>query len=386
MSGGMTVVGGAVIKSWSNRQATVALSSGEAEFYSAGKAAAKLIGIKSMMRDMGWDADIKLHVDVTVAVEGGPHEHREGIQGAVGGIGRHHRGRGEAHGPQHRDPGRHLGLAPVAVDLEDGCPEGAVPAGGSGHDQPKRRRGERGLRQAEAEDRHVYFEQGGERRCADGHFGRVGWHDDHDHDHDDYEISAIGQHTQCYNCGGWGHMSRECPSEKKGKEKGKDFGKGGKDFGKGGKDYGKGGKDSGKGGKDSGKGYQGACFNCGKVGHKAWECRSRRQVGAVDEENYGNDEGEVQAGAVEIGTIWNIGGVEIHKVQKMEAENDPKTKAIEIKLDSGAGAGCWPAKLLKNISMKEKDKGVRFKAANGTELKYYGTMNIKFQSEGGSAT
>ena len=94
--------------------------------------------------------------------------------------------------------------------------------------------------------------------------------DDHDHDHDDYEISSIGQHTQCYNCGGWGHMSRECTSEKKGKGKGKD--------------YGKGGKDSGKGGKDSGKGYQGACSNCGKVGHKGWECRSRRQVGAVDEE------------------------------------------------------------------------------------------------------
>ena len=98
--------------------------------------------------------------------------------------------------------------------------------------------------------------------------------------------------------------------------------------------------------------------------------------------NYGNDEGEVQAGAVEIGTIWNIGGVDINKVQKMEAENDPKTKAIEITLDSGGGASCWPAKLLKKITMKEKDKGVRFKAANGTEPKYYGTKNIKFQSEG----
>ena len=31
--------------------------------------------------------------------------------------------------------------------------------------------------------------------------------------------------------------------------------------------------------------------------------------------------------------------------------------------------------------MKEKDKGVSFKAANGTELNYYGTKNIKFQSE-----
>ena len=184
--------------------------------------------------------------------------------------------------------------------------------------------------------------------------GRVGCHENHDHDHDDYEISAIGQHTQCYNCGGWEHVSRECPSEKKGKEKGKDFGKGG--------------EDSSKGGKDSGKGYQGACFNCGKVGHKVWECRSRRQVGAVDEENYGNDEG--------------IGGVEINKVQKMEVQNDPKTKAIEISLDSGAGPSCWPAKLLKKITMKEKDKGVRFKAANGTEFKYYGTKNIKFQSEG----
>ena len=102
----------------------------------------------------------------------------------------------------------------------------------------------------------------------------------------------------------------------------------------------------------------------------------------MDEENYVNDEGELQAGAVEIGTIWNIGGVEINKVQKMEVENDPKTKAIEITVGSGAGASCWPAKLLKNIPMKEKDKGVRFKAANGTVLKYYGTKNIKFQSEG----
>ena len=49
--------------------------------------------------------------------------------------------------------------------------------------------------------------------------GRVGWHDDHDHDHDDHEISAIGQHTQCYNWGGWGHVSQECPSKKKSKGK-----------------------------------------------------------------------------------------------------------------------------------------------------------------------
>ena len=40
MSGGLITLGDSVIKSWANRQASVALSSGEAEFYAAGKAAA----------------------------------------------------------------------------------------------------------------------------------------------------------------------------------------------------------------------------------------------------------------------------------------------------------------------------------------------------------
>ena len=55
-------------------------------------------------------------------------------------------------------------------------------------------------------------------------------------------------------------------------------------------------------------------------------------MGAVGE---GNDEGEVQAGAVEIGTIWNIRGAEVNKVHKMEVVNDSKTKAIQITVDSG---------------------------------------------------
>ena len=77
----------------------------------------------------------------------------------------------------------------------------------------------------------------------------------------------------------------------------------------------------------------------------------------MDEENYGNDEGEVQAGAVEIGTIWNIGGVEINKVQKMEAQNDPKTKAIEITLDSGAGASCWPCEVAQEHPREGEGQG-----------------------------
>lgn len=65
-SGGV-VLGWSVLKSWSNRQAKVALSSGEAEFHSASKAAAELLAIRSMMRDLGWDVGLKLLVDASVA-------------------------------------------------------------------------------------------------------------------------------------------------------------------------------------------------------------------------------------------------------------------------------------------------------------------------------
>ena len=44
--------------------------------------------------------------------------------------------------------------------------------------------------------------------------GRVEWHDDHDHDHDDCETTAIGQHTQCYNCGGWAANVARVPVRK----------------------------------------------------------------------------------------------------------------------------------------------------------------------------
>jgi hypothetical protein len=216
-------------------------------------------------------------------------------------------------------------------------------------------------------------------------------------DYEEYEVGAVGWNSQCYNCSGYGHLSRDCPSEKKGKGnmkgdgkgKGITYGKGGGNtYGKGGgKDVGKGGgKDSGKGGKSMGKGYQGTCFNCGKLGHKAWECRGGRQVGAVDEEDDEYEEVRaVQAGSVEIGTVWNIGGVEccVDKVEPMMVDEAPKTKKIEITVDSGAGASCWPSRLLKKVPMMAKDKGVRFRAANGTELKYYGTKNIQFQATGG---
>lgn len=65
---GLVTLGIAVLRSWSIRQATVALSSGEAEFHSASKAAAEMLGMRSMMGDLGWKASrLNLHVDARVA-------------------------------------------------------------------------------------------------------------------------------------------------------------------------------------------------------------------------------------------------------------------------------------------------------------------------------
>ena len=54
VSGGILVLNGCAVKCWSNKQATVALSTGEAELYAATKAAAEVLGFVSLMSDLGW--------------------------------------------------------------------------------------------------------------------------------------------------------------------------------------------------------------------------------------------------------------------------------------------------------------------------------------------
>ena len=54
---------GACLKRWSTTQDSVALSSGEAEYYAAVKGAAEGLAIQAMCRDLGIELKIVLHTD-----------------------------------------------------------------------------------------------------------------------------------------------------------------------------------------------------------------------------------------------------------------------------------------------------------------------------------
>ena len=60
--------GSHVIKSWSSTQAVIALSSGEAEYYSMVKGASVGIGIHAMMREIGTVVHLGLRCDASAAI------------------------------------------------------------------------------------------------------------------------------------------------------------------------------------------------------------------------------------------------------------------------------------------------------------------------------
>jgi hypothetical protein len=103
-----------------------------------------------------------------------------------------------------------------------------------------------------------------------------------------------------------GHFERECP-------KGKGKGKGGKGEGKGfGKGVGKGfGKGDGKGWGKSTTPFPYACHSCGKIGHRAADCRSKG-YGANELEC--EEQPNAQQPARVIGGIgWSLCAVEVDK-------------------------------------------------------------------------
>ena len=66
-SGGGILWGSHCIKTWASTQASVALSSGEAEFYSLVKGASIAMEMRALMREFGITVDIRMHTDSSAA-------------------------------------------------------------------------------------------------------------------------------------------------------------------------------------------------------------------------------------------------------------------------------------------------------------------------------
>ena len=67
-SGGITRFGAHTLKTWSSTQATVALSSAEAELYALTKGAAQALGFITLMADMGVKVKATVHTDASAAI------------------------------------------------------------------------------------------------------------------------------------------------------------------------------------------------------------------------------------------------------------------------------------------------------------------------------
>ena len=66
-SGGMMIINGTVVKDGSRRQATHALSTPEADFYAVITGAAEVLGMQSMMADLGVTTQVRVWADSNAA-------------------------------------------------------------------------------------------------------------------------------------------------------------------------------------------------------------------------------------------------------------------------------------------------------------------------------
>ena len=65
--GGVVMLGGCCIKSWSSTQSLISLSSGESEFYGVVKGGSVGLGVQAMLKDMGFDLSLEVLTDASAA-------------------------------------------------------------------------------------------------------------------------------------------------------------------------------------------------------------------------------------------------------------------------------------------------------------------------------
>ena len=68
VSGGVVRLGESVVRSWSKDQKVVAKSSAEAELYAANLGGEQAIGMKTMLKEMGHEVKIVVHIDSSAAI------------------------------------------------------------------------------------------------------------------------------------------------------------------------------------------------------------------------------------------------------------------------------------------------------------------------------
>ena len=62
------MLGGCLVKHWSKTQTTISLSSGEAELHGIAQGMAQAIGLQSLMKDLGWNIQVRVFSDAIAAI------------------------------------------------------------------------------------------------------------------------------------------------------------------------------------------------------------------------------------------------------------------------------------------------------------------------------